>query len=92
MKIRGVNLGGWLMMEGYILHGRNIAEHTFKAKFKKIYGKKALREFEDLYRDTFITEEDFKNIAGLGATAIRLPFNHRIVAETPSIFKRDGFE
>ena len=40
--LRGVNLGGWLMMEGYILHGRNIAERIFKAEFKKRWGQKDL--------------------------------------------------
>ena len=76
--LRGVNLGGWLMMEGYILHGRNIAEKIFKAEFKKRCGQKELDNFARLYRDNFITESDFRNISSLGFNCIRLPFNYRL--------------
>ena len=40
--MKGVNLGGWLLMEGYILGGRIIAETTFKNGFKKHHEQKAL--------------------------------------------------
>jgi len=79
MKLKGVNLGSWLLMEGYILGGRNIAESIFKQNFKKANGAAALCEFERLFRDNFIKEEDFKNIAQMGANCIRLPFNYRLI-------------
>ncbi|MCK9574178.1 MAG: glycoside hydrolase family 5 protein [Candidatus Omnitrophica bacterium] len=80
MKLKGVNLGSWLLMEGYILGGRNIAESIFKQNFKKANGAAALREFERLFRDNFIKEEDFRNIAQMGANCIRLPFSYRLVS------------
>ncbi|MCX5781436.1 MAG: cellulase family glycosylhydrolase [Elusimicrobia bacterium] len=89
-KIRGVNLGGWLMMEGYILHGRNIAESVFKKSFKKSNGLNALKDFEKSFRDTFITEKDFKNIAVIGANTIRLPFNHKLIETKPYYFDKKG--
>lgn len=79
--LHGVNLGGWLMMEGYILHGRNIAEKTFKAEFKKRYSQKGLNEFTELYRNNFIQESDFKNISSLGFNCVRLPFNYRLIED-----------
>ncbi|MCK9615502.1 MAG: hypothetical protein M0R48_08365, partial [Candidatus Omnitrophica bacterium] len=79
MRLKGVNLGSWLLMEGYILGGRNIAESIFKQNFKKTNGTAALCEFERLFRDNFIKEEDFKNIAQMGANCIRLPFNYRLI-------------
>ena len=77
--LKGVNLGGWLMMEGYILHSLNLAEQIFKKKFTKALGPIALHDFEKHFRDHFIREEDFKAIAGFGFNCIRLPFNYRLI-------------
>lgn len=77
--LKGINLGGWLMMEGYILGGRNIPEHEFKNNFLKKLGHTALEEFEKLFYHNFIREEDFKNIKYLGFNSVRIPFNYRII-------------
>jgi len=79
MNIKGVNLGGWLMMEGYILGGRNIPEKEFKKNFKKINGEVELKDFENKFRENFIKKDDFKNISLICANTIRLPFNYRII-------------
>ena len=90
MPLRGVNLGGWLMMEGYILGGPNVAENQIKRKFKKLYGKKGLKLFERSFRDNFIQEDDFKNIAAMGANTVRLPFNCRLVEKRPAEYSPKG--
>lgn len=77
--LKGVNLGGWLMMEGYMFGGRNTPEHDFKASFQKALGKEGLDDFMESFRDTFIQEEDFKIIKGWGANCVRLPFNYRLI-------------
>lgn len=81
MKLKGLNLGSWLMMEGYILGGRNISESIFKEHFRKINGNASLFEFTNLFRSNFVSENDFKNISQMGANCVRLPFNYRIVTE-----------
>ena len=91
MKIKGVNLGSWLLMEGYILGGRNIAECSFKEQFKKIYGKNELEKFEASFRNTFIREIDFKNISRIGANSIRVPFNYRLIEKSPYSYFKEGF-
>jgi aryl-phospho-beta-D-glucosidase BglC (GH1 family) len=90
-KIKGVNLGSWLLMEGYILGGRNIPESQFKESLKTLYGEKPLKEFERLFRDNFIKEEDFKNISLMGANAIRVPFNYRLIENSPFSYCEEGF-
>lgn len=89
-KIKGVNLGGWLLMEGYILGGRNIPESEFKKEFKKIYGQEELKDFERIFRDNFIKEEDFKNISLMGANSIRVPFNFRLIEKKPFVYSQEG--
>lgn len=79
--LHGVNLGGWLMMEGYILGGRNIAEHAFKKEIAERCGKKAVEDLEKRFRSTFIKEEDFSHIKSIGANCVRVPFHYKIITE-----------
>ncbi|MBD3246544.1 MAG: cellulase family glycosylhydrolase [Candidatus Omnitrophica bacterium] len=90
-RIRGINLGGWLLMEGYILGGRNIPEHVLKNRFRSLYGEKALADFESSFRDNFINETDFRNIAASGAHCVRVPFHFRMIEQRPFIYDRSGF-
>ncbi|MBU0880689.1 MAG: glycoside hydrolase family 5 protein [Candidatus Omnitrophica bacterium] len=77
--LRGVALGGWLMMEGYILGGRNLPEKVFRQEFEKTLGKEALEEFTKSFRRSFINEYDFNLIKEWGANCVRLPFNYRLI-------------
>ena len=86
INLCGVNLGGWLMMEGYILYGRNIPERGFKEEFRQHYGKNGLDDFTVLFRNNFIREEDFKNISRIGFNCIRLPFNHKLIENQDARF------
>lgn len=90
-RLKGVNLGSWLLMEGYILGGRNIAESEFKDNFKKVNGGGALKKFEYLFRDNFIKEDDFKNIAAMGANTIRVPFNYHLIEKKPCCYAEESF-
>src|SRR3989339_637133 len=90
-QLRGVNVGGWLLMEGYFLQGRSIAEHQMKEQLQKACGAAAVKEFSKAFRDTYIQEQDFKNIKAMGATVIRLPFNHRLIETAPYHYSEEGF-
>ena len=39
VHLRGLNLGGWLMMEAYFMHAPNRAEQLFKKKFAAELGR-----------------------------------------------------
>ncbi|OQX81239.1 MAG: hypothetical protein B6D56_03070 [Candidatus Omnitrophica bacterium 4484_70.1] len=90
-ELRGVNLGGWLLMEGYILGGRNIPEKKFKALFKRKYKEEDLEEFERLFRNSFIQEDDFARIKEMGANCVRVPFHYRLLEEAPFRYTEEGF-
>lgn len=77
--LRGVALGGWLNMEGYMMCGRNIPERDFKANLARAAGIPAVEDFTRSFRDTFITEHDIKTIKDWGANCIRVPFNYRVL-------------
>lgn len=79
VALRGVALGGWLMMEGYMLCGRNIPEKVFKRNLAKFSGEGAVDDFSRSFRGAFVTENDIKTIKHWGASCIRIPFNYRIL-------------
>ncbi|OGW85355.1 MAG: hypothetical protein A2987_04465 [Omnitrophica bacterium RIFCSPLOWO2_01_FULL_45_10] len=90
--LKGAALGGWLMMEGYMLAGRNIPEKIFKSEFEKSLGKEALQDFTAAFHDTFIREEDVENIKEWGANCVRVPFNYRLIEfeDRPYSFNEEG--
>lgn len=83
IMMRGVNVGGWLMMEGYFMHAPNLAAAKFKKEFAAALGPKALVEFEKSFHDNFITEEDFLSISSSGFNSVRLPFHHGLIEKKP---------
>ncbi|KAK4047827.1 hypothetical protein OIV83_005170 [Microbotryomycetes sp. JL201] len=80
-RIMGVNLGGWLNLEPFITPG--VFEPYLKSKVPATdewslcqnLGWSKRRIIERHY-DTFITEEDFANIAAAGINWVRIPLPH----------------
>jgi endoglucanase len=90
VRLRGVNLGGWLMMEGYFMHSRNEAVQIFKKEFRKKLGPKALKEFEKKFRNSFVQQKDIKNISQMGFNCLRVPFHHRLIEHKPYRYDLKG--
>jgi len=78
-RIKGVNLGGWLNREGYILGGRNISEHIVLKNITKTSSEKMAKRFVRIIEENFITKKDFRIIRDLGFNTVRLPFNTRFL-------------
>lgn len=74
--LRGVCFGGWLNMENFIT-GYPGAESTLRAAVREELGEERYGVFFRSLLDSFITEEDFRFLAELGATVVRIPFNYR---------------
>ena len=90
--LNGVNFGGWLIEETWmcpVIDGMELhAEFSEKIRlpwaeldtwnmFENCFGREKALEMFESYRDSFITEEDFKNVADLGFNCIRIPFWYR---------------
>ncbi|KAI0065416.1 glycoside hydrolase family 5 protein [Artomyces pyxidatus] len=78
-RIRGVNLGGWLNTEPVILspalyqkYPGTIDEWTLSVAMAADTASGGLSQLEDHYK-TFITEQDFAQIAGAGLNFVRIP-------------------
>ncbi|RXW22687.1 hypothetical protein EST38_g3161 [Candolleomyces aberdarensis] len=79
-KVRGVNLGGWLVLEPWITpslfdntgDSRIIDEYTFGQYQDRNYASGILRN----HWNTWITETDFANIAASGLNHVRVPIGY----------------
>ena len=85
-KIRGVNLGGWLVLERWIspsvfqgVEGSD--EHALVAKLGVDVARERLRQ----HWETFITKEDLHTIRSMGLNTVRLPVGYWLFAD------QDGF-
>jgi len=88
---RGVNLGGWLLWESYLLEmGNPPTESRFKTALVKIAGRDEAYRFFRAYRDAYITEADIRRIGELGFDHVRLPINWRILADSPHFDMKPG--
>ncbi len=79
-KWRGVNLGGWLVLEKWMTpslyagHDDALDEYSLSAA----WGGEAEARLK-AHRDTFITEADFKWIAGCGLNVVRIPVGYWVL-------------
>ena len=87
-KIRGVNLGGWLVLEKWItptLFAGETAEdeYTFTLALGKAKAAKVLQH----HRETWITADDFKWLAKHGINSVRLPVGYWVAEENPPFIR-----
>lgn len=73
-KLRGVNLGNWLVLEKWmsegLFEGTTAMDETYLCRE---LGRERAEERLKVHRDEFITERDFEDIAMKGFNAVRIP-------------------
>jgi aryl-phospho-beta-D-glucosidase BglC (GH1 family) len=81
LRLRGVNLGGWLLWESYLLkwEGPDLTESRMKRAAVKVAGKDAAYSFFRAWRANHTTAADIRRIRELGFNVVRIPFNSRIL-------------
>jgi glucan 1,3-beta-glucosidase len=76
-RLRGVNLGGWLVLEKWITPSlfqglQAFDETSYCVELGKAEATRRLHQ----HWESFITREDFAWLANAGINAVRLPFGH----------------
>lgn len=78
-KLRGVNLGGWLVLESWmtpsLFAGLTAVDETSYSVELGIRAESMLRQ----HWETFITEDDFRWLSSVGINAVRIPVGHWIL-------------
>jgi hypothetical protein len=76
IRLRGVNLGGWMLIEDYMI-GLPWTEWKIREQFRKILGDESYSAFFSAFDQSYIAEEDIEFLAHNGFNVVRLPFNYR---------------
>ena len=83
-KIRGVNTGGWLLLEPWItphlFEEVNVGDNADKIVDEYTYAQYLEEDFYKgrlkLHWDSFVTREDFEKVSAAGVTHVRIPVGY----------------
>lgn len=95
--LRGMNLGNWLLWEGYLMMGDfNYRTHTqFFNGVKDAFGGNLNQaiEFEHQWRMNYVNEQTIIDLKNLGFNSVRVPFHFNMFWDWGSYAPRDhGFQ
>jgi endoglucanase len=78
----GMNLGNWLVWEGYLMMGDfNYRTHTqFFNSVKSAFGGNLTQaiDFEHQWRMNYVTEQAIIDLKNMGYNSVRVPFHHNM--------------
>lgn len=78
--MRGINLGNWLLTEGYMWHfdGGPQSEREIEEFVSEMLGPERSEAFWRQYRETYISREDIHRIKAAGFDSIRVPIHWKL--------------
>jgi endoglucanase len=90
--LRGVNLGGWMNWEGFLL-GHPATEKVVRTALRQALGPDRYLRLTERLLDSFYGEADAAYLASLGFNCVRIPLNYRHFEDDaePFTLKPDGF-
>jgi hypothetical protein len=96
LRLRGVNLGGWLLWEGWIW-GQGfdyIGESAMMKNLASLVGPTRAEQFRSDVRTNYVTASDFKAISAYGLNVARVPINYRLLEDDaqPLRYKQSGWD
>jgi endoglucanase len=89
--LKGINLGNWLVPEGYMFHFKKInSPRLIYDFFKILLGETEANHFWEIFRENYITKEDIHFIKSLGFNSVRIPFNYRLFVTDYPFYELKG--
>jgi len=78
--LRGMGLGGWMLMEGYMMETSDFAnpQREIKAKIESLIGPESTREFYQEWHQNHCTKVDIDSLAAWGFNSVRLPMHYNL--------------
>jgi hypothetical protein len=83
LLLRGINLGNWLVLEGYMFHFEHGPQSAREIDLllNDLVGPAQAERFWKDYREQYITEADIQFLRRSGFNSVRVPFDYRLVGE-----------
>ena len=80
VRLRGVNVGGWLLQESYILKTDTLgSQGRIKRALLRTMPEADVEQFYADYRANYITQADINFIADQGFNCVRVPFHYDLL-------------
>ncbi len=78
--LKGMGLGGWMLMEGYMMQSSDVAgtQHEFKNRLIDLMGETKTDEFFDAWLANHCTKADIDSLANRGFNSVRLPMHYKL--------------
>jgi endoglucanase len=91
-QVRGIGLGGWLLMENWIT-GFPGHEEGQETSVKHVLGPELTQVFYDRFIEHFFTEADAEFLASIGINVVRIPFHYKFFEsdDAPFEIRQEGF-
>jgi hypothetical protein len=88
--MKGINLGNWLIPEGYMFQFKTIAApKQINEVVNELLGPEDAKAFWEQYLDNYITEADIKYLKSIGVNSIRLPFHYKLFTNEDYLSSND---
>jgi endoglucanase len=91
LLLKGINLGNWLLPEGYMFKFKNAnSPRRIQTVINELVGEDEGRRFWKTYHQNYITLEDIRFIKQSGFNSVRVPFNYRLFVSDAAPTKLEG--
>jgi len=92
LAIKGINLGNWLMPEGYMLKFEvaKSPRQIFDA-FERLLGREKAASFWRQFRNAYIGRDDIRFIKSAGFNTVRIPLHYRLFMTDDGAIEGEGW-
>ena len=88
VTLRGVNVGGWLVTEGWLCGQTDDKGRGALEQLEARFGSDKASRLMDAWQDHWFTEKDLDLIQSWGFNLIRVPFSYRTLQDAEGTWKR----
>jgi aryl-phospho-beta-D-glucosidase BglC (GH1 family) len=91
LLLKGINLGNWLLPEGYMFKFKAAnSPRLIQTVINELVGEDEGRRFWKTYHQNYITQDDIRFIKQSGFNSVRVPFSYRLLVSDAASSKLEG--